>query len=88
MGVMACDRHGCEEIMCNLCVNNKYLCSYCADEFKELIGEELMSKKDLSIKFDNFMRSKKMYTGSNDIMTVNEFIKNGFLEDRRSWEHG
>ena len=47
-----------------------------------------ISKKELSIKFDDFMRSKKMYTGWDDIMTVNEFIKNGFLEDRRSWEHG
>lgn len=37
MGVLACNRNGCNNIMCNRCSNNYgYLCDECFDELVDL----------------------------------------------------
>lgn len=33
MGVKACDRDGCDNILCDICVDNLYVCNSCATEF-------------------------------------------------------
>ncbi len=51
MGVLACDRNGCENIMCDNVSDerNEYLCGECKQELKE---EGVCC-------IDNFMRSSK-----------------------------
>lgn len=39
MGVLACDRHGCENIMCDYCSDEYgYLCGECLQELKDSEG--------------------------------------------------
>lgn len=59
MGVLACDRKGCSNIMCDLLVNNNYLCSECRDEFVNLYPSRIFSSYEMSEKFAKFIRSPK-----------------------------
>lgn len=60
MGVLACDRPGCDECMCSTCVENHYyVCHECKKEFAELIGDQLFDKDELLHKFREFMETEK-----------------------------
>lgn len=55
MGVLACDRHGCTNIMCDMLVNNKYVCNDCAAEFSSEYPFRLYSLDQMQVAFDIFM---------------------------------
>ena len=62
MGVMACDRNGCKEIMCDTLVLNVqyYLYSHCFNELKRSKKDwpREMSKADIYNKIFEFINSK------------------------------
>lgn len=76
MGVMACDRTDCENIMCDICIAGRYyVCRDCAHEFKELCGEEPQLKSKIGEQFVQFMATPKSpFDGANDECTVDEFL--------------
>jgi hypothetical protein len=37
MGVMACDRKNCENIMCDTLIDEQYICNKCKAEFKDSV---------------------------------------------------
>ena len=67
MGVLACDRKGCENIMCDFCsYQYGYLCQECK--------EELIQSGPCSI--DEFMRTEKLPSFSSD--SWESFVDNEF----------
>lgn len=73
---MACDRNGCENVMCNICIDGRYyVCHYCAQEFKALQGNEPKMKSQIGQDFVQFMTSPKPpFDGENKLCTVDEFF--------------
>lgn len=62
MGVMECDRIGCENVCCEYCINGKaYLCSSCAEEFMNVLekaNRNKCSEKYFYKKLDKFLKNK------------------------------
>lgn len=59
MGVMTCDRKGCDNIMCDLVSTEfGYICNDCFREMKELLGESASWKDIKSFMNDNKKESK------------------------------
>jgi len=61
---MACDRKGCDNIMCDTCIDSSYyICSECKEEFKGwLLTQDnlyLDSNKFIYEKFKEFMSIEK-----------------------------
>jgi len=74
MGVMACDRKNCENIMCDTLIDESYICNECKAEFKDHIGgERIQQRRDLIVKFREFMKTEKAF-GSNDDVSVDDFL--------------
>ena len=60
MSVLACDRNGCENIMCDTLVHKKYyVCDECCQEFIELSGTQNFNENILFEKFLFFIETKK-----------------------------
>lgn len=62
MGVMACDRRGCENVMCGRMIDTKsqyYICDDCWSELLEFKHDwpEEMSRADMFSRIDSFMNS-------------------------------
>lgn len=75
MGVKECDRAGCENIMCDVCVGDYYVCWECCSEFRELVGEEKIPSREMSTKFVEFMSSPKSLNYKEGGITVDEFLE-------------
>jgi hypothetical protein len=75
MGVLACDRAGCENIMCDILVDNQYVCNKCANEFRSLMGDGSTTLREMGLAFDSFMDSKKPNYVSDVIVNVDEFLR-------------
>lgn len=82
MSVLACDKKGCENIMCDTCIDGKYyICNNCKEDFKEWLSnlneplylDSLTFIKELFIKFMN--EYKEETTTDLDFTLVNEFLK-------------
>lgn len=62
MGVMACDRKGCDAVLCGILVDGRfYLCGYCAgelDEYKKTWPEE-MRASDVQKAIEDFFDTPK-----------------------------
>lgn len=74
MSVLACERYGCRKVMCDILVENRYICNDCATEFRESVGNKAMPIRELSKAFQTFMDSEKSEYGENRIVTVDEFL--------------
>lgn len=76
MGVKACDRVDCENVMCDRCINGYYVCSSCASEFALIMGEEALSRVYFSSRFWEFLNTpKKCHDGMPDeMLTVDQFL--------------
>lgn len=71
-----CCRANCGNVMAAAVPNLRDLCPQCADEFKELIGEEPRTRECLLSLFRKFMRStKKIEDKSKELITVSEFLE-------------
>jgi hypothetical protein len=61
MSVLACDRRGCEHIMCNRLIldHSQYICGDCWDELRELklTWPDRMSARDVRDAIESFMNS-------------------------------
>lgn len=73
MGVLSCDKNGCDNIMCDTCVNGEYyVCYECKDDFKNWIKTQsplyLDSTEFIYDKFKEFMAMEKK-NGYHDIDT-------------------
>jgi hypothetical protein len=73
MSVLACERVGCENIMCDHMIRGYYLCNDCIDEFKMLVGDEKMTEYEFNNKFSDFM-SGYLFTERDRKISVDEFI--------------
>lgn len=82
MGVLACDRNDCENIMCNTCINGEYyICNECEQEFKDYLRSKNIfspTKNELMGELHGFMKTPKMYKGygGNEVIDVDEFFNN------------
>lgn len=57
MGVMACDRNSCSNIMCDICIAGRwYVCDECAAEFAQRNPGNI---PDITYRFEDFMATKK-----------------------------
>ena len=76
MGVMACDREGCDNIMCSLCPEGRwYVCDDCADEFEGLmVNNGAKTKGQIVEHFSEFMSTRKQCSHSNSSVIVREFL--------------
>jgi len=74
MGVLACDREGCENIMCDNFIKGRYICNDCLNEFKNFYNMEDKSEKEWIEIFFAFMESDKKL-GSQKVMSWEEFSK-------------
>lgn len=79
MGVKACDRVDCENVMCDRCINGYYVCSSCAEEFSLEIGDYRMTRSELSSRFRNFLGTPKTcHDGSPiEFINVQQFLNRG-----------
>jgi len=78
MGVMACDRTGCDSIMCDTYIEvTGYICNECIREFKQYIENNDIKPKthhDIKNLVIGFMNTLKP-CGNDDEMTVDEFFE-------------
>lgn len=79
MGAMICDRRGCQRACCDLLVENQYVCSECAGEFRKEVGSEPRPVREISELFKQFMSREKPEYPDNPEMTVEEFLRSGEL---------
>lgn len=75
MGVMACDRSGCDNVMCDLMVDNSYVCNECANEFREAVGTDQIQLGEMLVKFRQFMQSEKVCASPKNMVDVDEFFR-------------
>lgn len=58
MGVLACDRNGCGNVMCDISIDMRYVCRECAAEFIQKVGPEHHSEDDLLERFRIFIETE------------------------------
>lgn len=80
MGVMTCDKKGCDNILCDTLIEqNYYICNECKDEFKIWIQGQIVlcpeSHDYMLDKFKEFMNIKKR---SRRIKIVSDAVDNFF----------
>lgn len=59
MGVIACSRTNCRNIMCDIQLTNYNICNECYNEFVSLMGQKTLSRKEMNDAFEEFMESEK-----------------------------
>ena len=69
MSVLACDRRGCEHIMCERLILNgsKYICDECWDELREakITWPDAMTAREVYEAIENFMDTR---TGTHKVL--------------------
>jgi hypothetical protein len=84
MGVLACDRKDCENIMCDTCIDGRYyICYDCEKEFKEYLIKENISpttEGEIIREIEMFMATTKGVYNRGDDITVDDF----FNKNRRN----
>ncbi len=77
MGVLACARSDCPNIMCDLLVDGYYLCWECCEEFEKSIGLERHTHEVFIELFDQFLETLKCPEEDHDSdqLTVLEFLE-------------
>jgi len=79
MGVLACDRNGCENIMCDIYVSGSfYVCRECKNEFQEYLEKENISvstEGEIKRELTKFMATEKGYYNIGENMGVEDFFK-------------
>lgn len=72
MGVLACDRRGCENIMCDFYVPSVgYICCECKEEFVAQYNGAINIEDDLSL----FVNTYKFDRPTDSKVIVEEFFK-------------
>lgn len=85
MSVLACERYGCRNVMCDILVENRYVCNDCMMEFRKSVGNKVivadgdsgvdsMSILELWKEFQAFMDSEKPEYVEDRIVTLDEFL--------------
>lgn len=76
MGVLACNRANCENIMCDNMIDNQYICNECLDEFENHVVFDVTPTTEkgwLSV-FNGFMKTEKT-SDTFDEMNMREFLE-------------
>lgn len=61
MGVLACDRNDCENIMCDTYLYQHYICHDCLEEFKaKHKNDDCETREEWMEKFIAFMQTPKI----------------------------
>lgn len=83
MGVLACDRYKCDNIMCNMCVESNYICRECKEEFKNYVlakGIPLHSDYDIKRALKQFMETEKAeFDGDANTVDIEEFFSRHYF---------
>lgn len=75
MGVLRCDRKGCENIMCDTYVAGAgYICEDCKEEFAEMYASKVSTEKEIMDSLTEFMEAEKNLS-SNEEMSISEFFR-------------
>lgn len=80
MGVLACDRKDCDNIMCDNYVRGVgYICWECEREFKDYVDEkhiELTTEQQIINELNSFMNTEKGEHKKDDskVMTIDDFF--------------
>jgi hypothetical protein len=59
MGVKACDRADCDNVMCDTLIDQQYVCDGCLEEFRSQHGSEERPFEEWMDDFVAFMATKK-----------------------------
>lgn len=73
MGVMPCERAGCGNILCDVLIDNRYVCGECLHEFRESLDGASLPDRHMLREFRGFMTRPK--DGTTAIVDVDEFIR-------------
>lgn len=75
---MACDRKGCESIMCDTCVDGAgYVCNSCQAEFKEYVESkkiDVSTEGKIKRELNAFMNTEKDSYSEGSEMSVDNFF--------------
>lgn len=75
MSVNQCSRSGCDEIMCDQLVDGRYICSGCAGEFRDMMGDSELPRFEMRSKFREFMQTEKSSSGfAHEKVTAEQFL--------------
>ncbi len=77
MGVMACDRRGCDHIGCSTLISNQYVCWSCVEEFRKSLAGQSLPEGELYTKFNDFMASEKVCEQPTRVLHIDEFLDEG-----------
>lgn len=79
MGVMTCDRRGCDNIMCDTCVDGSwYVCTYCQKEFEHYLiqeGHTDLSEGQMKQHFKTFISTEAGQYSEGPKISVREFFQ-------------
>lgn len=69
-----CNRNGCSSMRCPLRVADKYVCTCCAEEFRQECGTTLHRSATFKHKFERFLKTVKPEIESNTFISVEAFL--------------
>lgn len=77
MGVKACSKKGCENIMCDFCgYDIGYVCNECIEDFKSKVcGYNLRDFGDVEEELKLFLENRKSKKYSNSQSLLNDYFK-------------
>lgn len=73
MGVIACDRSGCENVICDNRIDGNNLCDECLAEFRRSIEGRAMPHYEMKEEFQWFLNRPKK--PEEQLLTVDGFIQ-------------
>jgi len=80
MGVLACDRKDCDNVMCDTCIDGRYyVCGDCEREFKEYLVKENINpttEGQIIREIEKFMATSKDTYKEGEVICVDEFFNN------------
>ncbi len=74
MGAMECERRDCSNCCCEYLIQNMYVCSSCAEEFREAMSGVELPRSEMSEKFEEFMDTSVHKRYGMKIIDVDEFL--------------
>lgn len=78
MGVLACDRNKCENVMCDTCIaGSYYICDECIEEFKDQVRNSdlnLTHEGEIEREIIKFIATDKNTFNLGKAMSVDEYL--------------
>ncbi len=76
MGVISCDRPNCENILCDIHLDEFDICNECFAEFKKSVGSSYLDNdSQIRYRLKIFMKTNRSEYSSDNDSTIEKYLK-------------